>query len=348
MGGLLSGLFTAPLKLVKRWQFEQIWMVYAIYGMVVFPWVLVGFLVPALDTIYGAASTQSLALTVLFGFLWGLGSVTFGLGTAAVGNALGFALILGMTSAIGAALPLLVQHPDEAGAKTGIFTWAGLVVVAAGLGCLGYAGMLKEREQKAELAPLLAADSDRTINSAQDGGGKSAAPPSFRMGLLYCLLSGIFSPMLNLSLSFGKDIGDVAKDQGVSDLTSNNTIWALGVSSGFVANFSYCLYLLFKNKSWSLFEGSAGMRLGNTLLGVTMGALWFGGNMLYGIGVNLVGDLGSVVGWPIFLSCMIVAANLLAIFTGEWKGVTRRPKLWTAAGLLLQIAAVVIISLGSI
>ena len=45
------------------------------------------------------------------------------LGVKAVGNALGFAIILGLTSAIGAALPLVVLHPDDVGTKQGIFTW---------------------------------------------------------------------------------------------------------------------------------------------------------------------------------------------------------------------------------
>ena len=29
-------------------------------------------------------------------------------------------------------------------------------------------------------------------------------------------------------------------------------------------------------------------------MGILMGVFWFGGNMLYGIGVNLVGELGAV------------------------------------------------------
>ena len=59
-----------------------------------------------------------------------------------------------------------------------------------------------------------------------------------------------------------------------------------------------------------------GIRLSNTICCVTMGLLWFGGNMLYGIGVDLVGDLGAVVGLPIFLSSMIVSSNIAAIFAG--------------------------------
>eukprot|EP00047_Mylnosiga_fluctuans_P015532 m.47342 g.47342 ORF g.47342 m.47342 type:complete len:351 (+) comp5969_c0_seq2:40-1092(+) len=339
LGGLLSGLFTAPIKLVRGWQFENIWFVYSIYGMVLLPWILVSFSVPGFADIYSAVSTKTLVLTILFGFLWGCGSVMFGLGTAIVGNSLGFSLILGMTSAIGAALPLVALHPDEAGSKVGIFTWIGLVIVGGGLYCLAHSGSLKEEEIRER--SLLG--SQRAINEDSEKKG------SFKFGLVICALSGIFSPMLNIALSFGSDIGDTAKDQGVSDLNSNNTIWALAVVGGFVANSVYCCYLLFKNKTWACYgQDTLGVRLRNTLLGVLMGVLWFGGNTLYGIGVSLIGDLGTVIGWPMFLSAMIVAANVFAIATGEWRGISRTPVLWTVAGLFLQIVAVVVISIGSI
>jgi hypothetical protein len=41
-----------------------------------------------------------------------------------VGNALGFALIMGMTAAIGAALPLVILHTKDVGTREGIFTWS--------------------------------------------------------------------------------------------------------------------------------------------------------------------------------------------------------------------------------
>ena len=140
------------------------------------------------------ASGQAIALTVVFGFLWGFGSVTFGLATAIVGNSLGFSLILGMTSAIGAALPLVVLHPDDAGSRQGICTWIGLAIVAGGLACLAYAGLMKEREVSERVTLLESV----TSNSS------STSKKSFKLGLLLCLISGIFSPMLNLSLSLGK------------------------------------------------------------------------------------------------------------------------------------------------
>lgn len=47
-------------------------------------------------------------------FLTQVGSVTFGLSCHFVGDSLAFAIILGLTSTLGAAIPLLLLHADEA------------------------------------------------------------------------------------------------------------------------------------------------------------------------------------------------------------------------------------------
>ena len=52
---------------------------------------------------------------------------------------------VGMCAAIGAAVPLLVFHLDEASQKEGIYTWIGLLVGSFGLYCLAKSGSLKEK-----------------------------------------------------------------------------------------------------------------------------------------------------------------------------------------------------------
>lgn len=58
------------------------------------PWILVFFSVDDVFRVYRDASISAVIYSVGFGFLWGIGSVLFGLGVAIVGNALGFAIIL--------------------------------------------------------------------------------------------------------------------------------------------------------------------------------------------------------------------------------------------------------------
>ena len=120
-GGISSGLFTAPMNFMPAWEWENIWMVYAIWGMLVLPWVLVFITIPDLSEVYSAATSTEIFETVVFGAAWGLGSVTFGVGTSMVGNSLGFSIILGLTSTLGSGIVLVARHPKEVTSPEGIF-----------------------------------------------------------------------------------------------------------------------------------------------------------------------------------------------------------------------------------
>ena len=74
--------------------------------------------------------------------------------------------------------------------------WVALAVTVVGLVVLAYAGVKKEREQERY----------RSAGLLQKSYTEAAEKPSFVVGLMVCLLSGALSPMLNLSLSFGKPI----------------------------------------------------------------------------------------------------------------------------------------------
>ena len=124
LGGVLSGLFTAPLAYIKGWQWENSWLIYTIYAMVrrwclnlaliakfnthdhiplfpqvLFPWIFAFFALEDLPNIYSDAPAHAIIMALVrrlselfpcfllyhdgcqvFGFLWGIGSVTFGLG----------------------------------------------------------------------------------------------------------------------------------------------------------------------------------------------------------------------------------------------------------------------------
>ena len=243
------------------------------------------------------------------GFGWGIGSVTFGLGCAYVGDSLAFAIILGLCATLGTAIPMLILKPEDATKKVGIYTWAGIGVVCIGLYLLAKAGASKERDQKAlkkerdsEKEPLM---KQTSINSEATTSTNSQEK-SFAVGLFICLLSGVFSGLMNVGLTLGKQITDAAEERGASSICKKNLTWALVISSGFLPNAAYSMYLLSKNSTWSYFgNGSLGVRLYNIFLGAMMGILWYVGNFIYGAGASGIGLLGTVVGWPVFMVCSL-------------------------------------------
>ncbi len=116
--------------------------------------------------VYARAEIATMMYTLLFGALWGVGSVTFGLAVEHVGNSLAFSIILvrflyvfcpfqlidgaqGLATSMGAVVPMLIFHLNDVDSRSGVFTWISLGIILLGLALLGRAGSLKNRDQKA-------------------------------------------------------------------------------------------------------------------------------------------------------------------------------------------------------
>jgi L-rhamnose-H+ transport protein len=333
LGGLLQGTFTLPMKRMPAWQWENTWLVYSIVSMLVLPWLLVAVSVPRAGDILGQSSTASLVKVAIFGFGWGVGSVFFGLGIAAVGMGLGFAIILGLTASIGSLLPLIVLDPERLFTHQGYALMIGMALVIAGIVLCAIAGSRREREKTASIAK---------------SGGESAQTgrSRFLIGLLICTLSGIFSPMLNFSFVFGKNLQELTLKSGATPAMASNLVWGVALGAGFLANAGYCVYLLQRNRTWGLLT-RRGIPAAYWLGTVIMAILWFGGIAAYGIGAAGLGALGGVIGWPLFMAMIIITANLWGALTGEWKGTARSTYAYSWSGIGILLVAIYVISRGS-
>jgi L-rhamnose-H+ transport protein len=325
LGGVFQGSFALPMKRMSGWHWENTWLVYSVVAMIALPWLLVAATVPHPAEAFKLTSTAILVKVALFGFGWGVGSTLFGIGIDRVGIGLGFAIILGVTASLGSLLPLIILSPERLLTSQGRALVAGLILVLGGIVLCSIAGGRRERE---------AADTKRS--------GRS----HFWLGLAICVASGIFSPMLNFSFVFGKDLQVLTLKFGARPAMASNLIWALALSAGFLANAGYCVYLLRKNRtSGSFFAENvpSGYWLGSSL----MGFLWFAGIVVYGVGAAGLGALGAVVGWPLFTAMIIITANVWGALAGEWKGSAWTTYAFSWAGIAILLLAIGIISRGS-
>src|SRR5713226_790651 len=147
LAGILQGSFAAPMKRMSAWRWENIWLLFALSGLIIFPWIITFATVPNVLVVYSGASTSTFIKVVSFGLLWGAGATLFGLGISRVGMALGFALILGITASFGSLIPMVILHPEELYLKRGIALIIGTVVMVLGLAFLALAGRARERDQ---------------------------------------------------------------------------------------------------------------------------------------------------------------------------------------------------------
>lgn len=326
LGGILNGSFAAPMKRLSAWRWENTWLVYAFTGFLILPWVIALATVPHLGVVLQQSSGAVLAKIALFGFTWGVGGLLFGQGIARVGLALGFAVILGITSSFGSLLPLAILHPEQLGSRQGLALIAGTLVMILGLVFLALAGKRREREQAAS----------KTVSGSS----------GFVAGLVVCILSGVFSSMLNFAFVFGEEVRQLSLRAGASTAMSGNAIWALAVSSGFLPNAAYCAYLLNRNHAWSVFLEKAG-GVAYVLAAASMGVLWYSGLVVYGMGTVALGSLGKIVGWPEFMSFDIIAGILWGFFGGEWKGASRIALGYCLGGIAILFLAIGVISIGN-
>src|ERR1700733_15121140 len=153
IAGVTQGAFPLPMKFVRRWKWEHLWLVYSVIAFFLLPWVMAWATVPHLAAVLAYAGGHILWLTALFGAGWGAGSVFFGLGVDALGMALGFSMMTGIYTALGALVPLVVLTPDLVWTQNGLFIMGGNVVTIVGVVICAVAGDERDKQSAQKDVP---------------------------------------------------------------------------------------------------------------------------------------------------------------------------------------------------
>ncbi len=230
-GGLFSGAFAYPMAGIKKWEWENIWLAYAFFGFVLIPTAVVAATFPGFLNVYVESGSRIL-LVFLFGHLWGWGATAFGLGVARLGMSLAFALILGITTFVGATVPLLIADQTLV---QGISFMAGLILLLIGIGLFGLAGHWRDQEK---------------------GGGSESHSKSagYMAGVIICLVSGVLSGAFNIGVSMAQPVQELAAARGAGSWATANIYWPVLLFGGFLANLTYCGYLLISKRTFPRFR----------------------------------------------------------------------------------------------
>jgi L-rhamnose-H+ transport protein len=316
VAGLVQGSFALPMKYTGKWKWEHTWSMWSVWALVIVPWIIGLATVPRLFEVYRAVSFDALLRTFAISLGWGIGAITFGMGVELVGMALGFAIIMGLSVALGSLIPLFMQ-PEKAFSQAGLLIVTGVVVMMLGIAIGARAAMLKER--------ALAA------GARQQG----LTQGSMLKGLLVCVLAGVCGALMNVAFVVGQPIQDKAQALGASPTSAPNAVWCIALLGGFMVNFGYCCYLMTRNKNWATFRvaGSGA----NWIFSAAMGLMWMGSLAIYGTCSTLMGPLGKAMGFAVFLGIAIVTGNLWGVVTGEWRGSGRGPRQWMVASVVVLL-----------
>lgn len=337
-GGVAHGSFYVPLQKVRGWAWESAWLMQGVAAWIAMPWLVAWLTGSHPMEALAHSSGRTIALTALFGAMWGCGSLTFGLSMRYLGMSLGQAVALGYTVALGTLVPPLVM-----GKFAGLVSGAGGRVVLLGiLACLGgvatcgLAGIRREREQG---------------TAAGRRGGATLGK-----GFLVATFSGVMSAGFAFGIQAGEPIAEKALAAGAPSIFKNSPIFVVVMAGGFAVNFLWCVYLGLRNRSVGDFvgrrsgrpqswhgSGDSGARAAgglprNYLWSMGAGATWYVGFMLYGMGTTFMGRY-DFTSWSIHLAFVIVFSTLCGLLAREWRGVS-----WRTAGLVAAAILVLIVS----
>ena len=345
-GGLAAASFYIPYRAVRRWSWETYWLVGGVFSWIVAPWTIALLLVPDPRAAIQSAPARGVVWAYVFGTLWGLGGLTFGLTMRYLGIALGVAVALGLCNAFGTLMPPIFsgEFGEIVRSRSGQVILLGVVASLVGIAVCGAAGMSKERE----------------LPSAQ----KHAAIPEFDFGkgMIVATFSGVMSACFAYGLAAGQPVAEAARQQllasGQSELWQNLPVLIVVLAGGFTTNLVWCAVLNVKNGSahqyLSVREGPGGSGppssrsplLRNYLFSALAGLVWYLQFFCYSMGAAQMGRYGFS-SWTLHMASIIIFSTLWGIALHEWQGTSRRTHALVATGLGILIGSTIIVGFGN-
>lgn len=327
LASIFQGTFGLGMKYVKPLAWEAWWLVHATVAMLVVPLVWAVVVVPDLASVISQAPADQLASGAVLGFLWGIGGIMFGVSVGYIGMSLTYGIVMGLCSLAGALIPLFIRFNEVEPASLP-FIFAGLVLLAAAVVIVTMAGLKRDR---------LLAESGAELQGIKRG-------KDFRTGLVIASVCGVLSSMLAVGFDSTGKIGELAEAAGALQRNGALARWVVVLSGAYMMNAGYALILLIKNKSFSSYKTP---KMFSALKwAIIAGLLWFAALGTFGQGAALMGDMGTVIGWPMMLGLSLIVSNAVGVITGEWKGMGGPLKIMLL-GILVIIAATIVMSYAS-
>jgi L-rhamnose-H+ transport protein len=310
-----------PIRKVKSWSWESFWLVQGIFAWLVFPWLGAELALPKGLGLSELWSANGSVMCVVYGILWGIGGLTFGLSMRYLGVALGQSLALGTCAAFGTLLPALFAG-DNLFSGDGLILLIGVCITIAGIAVIGYAGSLRSKNMS---------DQERR-----------AAIKDFALtkGLVIAILAGVMSACFNLGLDAGGPVVAQAKAAGVSNMLALNPVILLVTIGGFITNAAYCIFQNIKNKTVKEYFSVSLKTLANNLLFCALaGVLWYSQFFGLGMGQSFFADspLMLAFSWSILMSLNVIFSNVWGILLKEWKGANAKTIVVLIVGLCILI-----------
>ena len=372
LGGLAAGSFYVPYRGVRNWAWETYWLVGGFFSWILVPWVVGLSMTRDLIPTLHQAPSSALIWTYVFGALWGLGGLTFGLTMRYLGMSLGMAMVLGYDAAFGTLMPPIFRgqfYSNVVGTTSGRVVLLGVAVCLVGIAASGIAGISKERE----------------LSSAQ----KRAVIKEFdlKRGLLVAVFSGVMSACFAFGLAAGDPIKQITIAHGTNPLWQGLPVLVVLLFGGFTANAIWCVTLNIRNgtgreyfssavceqadqlETGAMLEtvnGAPGREmasatavavlvkaepervpmLSNYFFSALAGTTWYMQFFFYTMGETKMG-VYKFSSWTLHMASIIIFSTLWGVALHEWRGSSKRTICLVVLSLMVLIASTVIVGYGN-
>jgi L-rhamnose-H+ transport protein len=369
LGGLASGSFYVPYRRVRIWAWETYWLVGGFFSWILVPWILAAWMTSDLIRVLQETPGRSMFWAYIFGVLWGLGGLTFGLTMRYLGMSLGMAVALGYTAAFGTLMPPIFRGQfatEVLATSSGLTILAGVGICLLGIVFAGAAGMSKEKEMSEEQ--------------------KRASIKEFNLkkGLLVATFSGVMSACFAYGLAAGDPIKEITLRHGTPVLWQGLPVLVVVLLGGFTTNFIWCVILNVRNRTGYQYFTSevrrpaptrgdepilenvidapaeemaelAGKQAPNPLtapmvsnyfFSALAGTTWYFQFFFYTMGETQMGRY-KFSSWTLHMASIIIFSTLWGIALKEWKGAGLRTKWLVALSLLVLVTSTIVVGYGN-
>ena len=326
VGAFCQSSCYVPINKIKKWSWESYWLVQGVFAWLIFPLLGALLAVPAghgLFEVY-SADLQATLLTMVFGVLWGVGGLTFGLSMRYLGVALGQSISLGTCAGLGTIMGPVLLHlffPElNALASLTSAVIIGVVVTLLGIAIIGIAGGMK------------------SATLSEEAKKEAVKDFNFPKGLAIALLAGFMSGCFNVGLEFGKELNFGELTQPMFRTLPATFLVTMG---GFLTNAVYCLYQNKKNNTFSDYKETS-IWGSNLIFCALAGLLWY--SQFFGLSLGRsffeAGSAMDTLAFCILMALNVTFSNVWGIILKEWKGCSNK----TIAVLITGIAVLIISS----
>ncbi|EXU76933.1 L-rhamnose/proton symporter RhaT [Erwinia mallotivora] len=328
VGAASAACFYAPFKKVRHWSWETMWSIGGIMSWILLPWLISSILLPNVWQYYSAFSVTQLMPVFLFGAMWGIGNINYGLTMRYLGMSLGIGTSIGVTLVVGTLMTPLLQgrFTDLFSSAGGELTLIGILVALAGVAIVSRAGQLKERAM-----------------------GTTTEEFSLKKGLMLAVMCGVFSAGMSFAMNAAKPMHEAAAALGINPLYIALPSYVVIMAGGAVVNLGYCFFRLATASNLSVkadFSLTKSLLISNVLLSLTGGTLWYLQFFFYAWGHARIPAQYDFISWMLHMSFYVLCGGLVGLILKEWKNVGRRPVCLLCGGCLVIILAANIVGAG--